>query len=259
MLTEIIKSRSGLNLCSKYAFMPNKLKYCGPSNERTLFDYAASRLVDQGLLELLSRFECLYPYLRGIAKANKIRDPFDRRVVEAYWLGNPLLNNVSMNDLYLNLKDEHHLSKRLPKKYFEEIIYKIPEGAKPHHSFHVMNVLIHTGWKGTKELLPSLEGCMIMVGKVRNIADNFLKIGESEFLQVDIMGLEFIEGKLSFSRRITKKVRFKFFGQSFIDDLKPGDLVSIHWGFVCEKLSLTKAKRLDSWNQYHLNLANLTI
>lgn len=251
MPSEIIKNNLGLNLCSKYAFMPNKLKYCGPSNERTLFDYAAKKIVDQGLLELLAKFECLYPYLKVIAKANKIKDVFDKRVVEAYWLGNSLLNNVSMQGLYLNLKDEHHLAKRLPKKYFEQVTGKISQSAKPHHSFQVLNVFINTGRNDFGKIVETLGNCLILPAKIEKISGNFAL--------VSLKALKFEGKKMIFGDPETSKVRFKFFGQSLVDDLKFGGLVSIHWGFVCDKLTLSQAKRLDSWNQYHLNLANLTI
>jgi len=237
--------------------MPNKLKYCGPSNERTLFDYASKKVVDQGLLDMLSKFECLYPYVKGIAKANKIRNPFDRRVVEAYWLGNSLLDNVSMSDLYMNLKDEHHLAKRLSRKYFNEIVYKIPEGAKPHHSFQVLNVFINTGKKEFKKVFNTLESCLILPATIKSFKKGLFS--NNEFAYVEIIGLEYKNSKITFSRRETIKVRFKFFGQAFVDDLSIGDLVSVHWGFVCDKLTVNQHKRLKAWNQYHLNLANLTM
>lgn len=251
MPAEIIKNDSGLLLCSKYAFMPNKLKYCGPSNERTLFDYTAKKKIDQGLIELLSDFECLYPYLKGIARANKIKDSFNERVVEAYWLGNSLLNNVLINDLFLNLKEEHHLAKRLPKKYFKRIVSKIPVGAKPHHSFQVLNVFIETGKRDFSEVVETMGNCLILPGRVKKI--------KGEFAWVELRGLFCQNHQLFFNQPQIKKARFKFFGQAFIDNLKSGDLVSIHWGFVCDKLTVNQAERLKAWNQYHLNLANLTI
>ena len=54
----------------------------------------ASGSADQGLYELGQKFTGAYPYLRLIADANHIEDAFDDRVVEAYWVGNALLNHV---------------------------------------------------------------------------------------------------------------------------------------------------------------------
>lgn len=251
-MEKIITTGSGLTLCSRYAFMPNKLKYCGPSNERTLFDYAASDRVDKGLIELLEKFETMYPYLKLIAKANQIRDPFNKRVVEAYWLGNSLLDKVSMSDLYYDLKDKHHLLERLPKKYFSEIIYKIPLNVKPHHSFHVLNIFIRTGRDKIKHTLQTMQNCLITSGRIEKIDES------KESVVVTADSLAFRNGKLTFAAE-KRKVRFSFDNQKLIDDIVIGDLVSLHWNFVCDRLSLVQAKRLKDWNQYHLNLANLTI
>jgi hypothetical protein len=247
----ITRSLAGLTLCARYAFMPNKLKYCGPSNERTLFDYAASGRVDQGLIELLEKFETMYPYLKLIAKANHIKDPFDKRVVEAYWLGNSLLNKVEMNNLYLSLLDDHHLKKRLSNQFFKELVFKIPIGAKPHHAFHVLNIFIRTGKDKIKHTLDTMQNCIITVGRVK-------KMGSPDELIVEADSLDFKEGKIIIISQ-ERKVRYNFFGQKLIDDIKIGDFVSLHWDFTCDKLNLNQTKKLRAWNQYHLNLANLTI
>lgn len=247
----ITRNLAGLTLCARYAFMPNKLKYCGPSNERTLFDYAASGRVDEGLIELLEKFETMYPYLKLIAKANQIKDPFDKRVVEAYWLGNSLLNKVEMNNLYLSLLDDHHLKNRLPNKFFNELIFKIPFGAKPHHSFHVLNIFIRTGKDKIKHTLGTMQSCIITAGRVK-------KIDNKDELIVEADSLDFQDNKIVVTSR-ERKVRYNFFGQKLIDDIKIGDFVSLHWDFTCDKLTLNQTKKLRAWNQYHLNLANLTI
>ncbi len=43
------------------------------------------------------------PYLQLIARSNDIADPFDARVVEAYWIGNELLDGVEVRQLYDSL------------------------------------------------------------------------------------------------------------------------------------------------------------
>ena len=71
--------------------MPNRLGYCGGDDNRALYDYVVASAVDGGLTELLGRFSGAMPYLRLIARSIGSRDPFDPRVVEAYWIGNDLL------------------------------------------------------------------------------------------------------------------------------------------------------------------------
>src|SRR4029079_19764899 len=87
---------SGPLLFARYAYGPNELGYCGPDAASELFGEATSGHADERTLrELAGQFEGAYPYLRLIAQANDLADPLDARVVEAYWLGNGLLDRVS--------------------------------------------------------------------------------------------------------------------------------------------------------------------
>src|SRR5207249_2775873 len=74
----------------RYGFMPNKLRYCGGDDNRTLLEYGLAQEVDHDLERILRKFTGALPYLTLIARANGIADPFDDRVVEAYWLRNDL-------------------------------------------------------------------------------------------------------------------------------------------------------------------------
>ncbi len=55
---------SGALLFGRYAFPPNRLGYCGPSDSQALLEYVSERRTDQGLVELERRFEGAYPYLK---------------------------------------------------------------------------------------------------------------------------------------------------------------------------------------------------
>src|SRR3989344_6013550 len=101
---------SGTILWARYSFSPNRLKYCGPDANLDLFECAARQTAERKLREILSEFEAAFPYIRFIASENKIHDPFDWRVTEAYWLGNDLLKKVSVFKFYRHLED--HFAKR---------------------------------------------------------------------------------------------------------------------------------------------------
>src|SRR6266849_9976169 len=94
----------GPQIFARYAFMPNRLTYCGGDDHRALFDYCVAGVTDAGLRDLLRKFTGAMPYLRLIAECNAILDPFDARVVEAYWLGNELLQVVEARALYDSLR-----------------------------------------------------------------------------------------------------------------------------------------------------------
>ena len=156
----------GLLLCARYALPPNSLHYCGPDKITNLFAYTQEQIADRGLQEILTEFETLYPYLSFIAYENNIHNPFDRRVVEAYWLGNTLLHTVSMSGFFRHFSDALHLKKKITKKDFELLVGKLPAGAIPHHTFHVLNIFTRTGHHTIKHTLETMDNCRIGWGKI---------------------------------------------------------------------------------------------
>src|SRR5436190_5150473 len=96
---------SGLLSFIRYAFMPNHLGYCGGNDAEVLFEHATDGRSDNRLAPMLAKFSGALPYLRTIAARNGIADPFDDRVVEAYWLGNDLLGRVEAADLNRSLAE----------------------------------------------------------------------------------------------------------------------------------------------------------
>ena len=131
-------------LFARYAFMPNRLTYCGGDDNKALFDYCLAGVTDPGLVALLKQFSGAMPYLRLIARCNLVADPFDPRVVEAYWLGNELLRKVEMRALYDSLRER--FGKQMARSNLELVLGKAPAGACPHHSFHVIEVCPRNGW-----------------------------------------------------------------------------------------------------------------
>ena len=86
---------AGPILFARYAFGPNRLGYCGPDDSAELFAEATVGGDLRALRHNAEQFEGAWPYLQLIAKANGVADPLDARVVEAYWLGNSMLENVT--------------------------------------------------------------------------------------------------------------------------------------------------------------------
>ena len=88
---------SGPLLFARYAFPPNHYGYCGPSDADGFF---RSGVVgdDHGLRARARNFDGALPHLQLIADAvDLLRPPdiLDPRVVEAYWLGSAVLDQVS--------------------------------------------------------------------------------------------------------------------------------------------------------------------
>src|SRR6266496_4223054 len=131
MIEMPVSPLTGMLRFIRYGFMPNRLHYCGGDENRLLFE----QVVDGGLNQHLKKFTGALPYLQLIARANDITDPFDPRVVDAYWIGNELLDRVEVRQLYDSLLER--FGKQLQGRARDLVLGKAPAGAHPHHSFHV--------------------------------------------------------------------------------------------------------------------------
>ncbi len=242
---------TGVISCTTYAFMPNQLSYCGPDKNRDLFEYGITQTVDQGLKDILSNFQTLWPYLRFIALNNNIEDAFDQRVVEAYWIGNDLLENTNMKKFYRHITDSLNLKKKLDPKSLEYLVGKIPLGAKPHHTFHVTNVFLRTGHRALKHTLETMDKCRISWGQVLEIHQEYLKVKTRKMIMAD--------KKLKLSEPRTVEIIKSIKGSSFVNSVREKDWVSFHWGLACEILNKQQVKNLYRYTQEAIQLANLTI
>jgi hydrogenase maturation factor len=231
----------------RYAFMPNRLRYCGGDDNRTLFEYGVERVVDGGLAPLLRRFTGALPYLQLIARANAIPDPFDARVVEAYWLGNELLERVEVRQLYDALAAR--FGKQLQGRTRELVLGKAPAGARPHHSFHVFDV--HSRVGELENTLETMDHCRVSWAEVVRV--------EGGELVVRRQPLALQAGKLVLASPRLERIVRQVDGRGFADAARPGDWVSVHWGWACEVLDGRQRTNLERYTRYHLALANQTI
>ncbi len=231
----------------RYAFMPNLLRYCGGDDNRTLFEYGINNTSDGGLTPLLRRFTGALPYLQLIARANGIPDPFDARVVEAYWIGNELLDGVEVRQLYDALLER--FGKQLQGRTRDLVLGKAPAGARPHHSFHVLDVHSRVGELGHN--LATLDNCRVSWGNVVGI--------EADGLLVERRPLVLRAGKLALDEPRAERALHQVDGQGFADGTQLGDWVALHWGWVCEVLSDRQRRNLERYTLDHLAIANQTM
>lgn len=245
--SETASSLAGTLRFIRYGFMPNRLRYCGGDDNRALFEYATENAVDGGLTPLLRRFTGALPYLKLIAHSNGIADPFDSRVVEAYWLGNELLEGVDVRQLYEALAER--FGRQLQGRTRDLVLGKAPAGARPHHTFHVLDV--HSRVGELANTLETLENCRVSWGRVERAAGAELVVVRQ--------ALVLREGKLALDQWRSNSVLRQVDGRGFADSAQPGDWVSLHWGWVCEVLTERQVKNLERATLYHLAIANQTI
>ncbi|HEV8461170.1 MAG TPA: DUF6390 family protein [Gaiellaceae bacterium] len=220
---------AGPLLFARYAYPPNALGLCGVDTPRTLLEYGEARTSDAGLAELARTFDGAWPYLRLIADANAIADPLDLRVVEAYWVGNDLLDRVQPADLARHV--EERFRGRVGRAR-EHIVDVIAAGGVPHHCFHVFAVypwlgLLRTGV--VDEPLNVLDQCRTTPAMVLSV--------DEETANVSAQPLVWDGRVLRLGPLSHRTVRWRDGGLSFVDRPEPGDLVSLHWDVICDRIS----------------------
>ncbi|GAC1657510.1 MAG: DUF6390 family protein [Candidatus Dormibacteraceae bacterium] len=248
---ELVTARGAL-LFGRYAFPPNQLGYCGPPDHQALLDHVAAGAPDRGLVELERRFEGAYPYLVLIAQANGIADPFDERVVEAYWVGNNLLNKVEAGGFRDSLHER--FGPRMDSRSFHWLTTKLTAGARPHHNFHVFDVYVRAGLMNDERAtiaLDLMDSCRVSWGTVT--------AGDGDDLLVERQPLTLAGGKLALGETVSTRVTRQQGGQGFVGSPAAGSTVSIHWNWACDVLDAGALRRLQRATARCLDLANQTI
>lgn len=231
----------------RYAYPPNALGYCGPSDSLALFEYATSQVSDGGLAVLARDFEGAWPYLELIAHANG-KDPLAGDVVEAYWIGNRLLDRVDISS-FGHAMEERFRSRA--GRSWDALVDAVVSGIGPHHGFHVFCVypwvgLMRTG--SVSQPLQILDRCRIRWGTVQLV--------QGDRALVASQGLVFERDALALGSERVEEVAWARDGHGFSEDLQPGDLVSMHWDWVCERIPAQAADALRRGTDLALGLAN---
>ncbi|MBM3283907.1 hypothetical protein FJY90_06730 [Candidatus Gottesmanbacteria bacterium] len=241
-------SLQGLALCSRFSYPPNSLSLCGPEKKRDLNYYSLSGKTDKGTSEILSQFSTLYPYLQLIAQNNNIKDPFDTRVVEAYWLGNEFLSQIPMGNFIKHLRDSIQLSKKIKRAELELIFGKVSAGALPHHAFHVLNIYKRTGNIDAPYALETMDACLINWGQVKKVIPGAVII--------ETKPLRSVNHKLGFGPSRQRTVMAQGEKDTLFAKMKEGDWISYHWGYFCQKLSFRQLQNLIHHTNLSLSYAN---
>lgn len=243
---------SGPVLFSRYAYGPNRLGLCGPDDADALFGQTSSGGDDRELRDLARGFGGAYPYLELIARANAIADPLDRRVVEAYWLGSPLLERVTPNLVGESLR--LRFRPKLSGPTWNWLRSTAPAGAKPVHAFHVLDVFPKVGLMRSEQVdnvLRIMDLCRIRWGRVLE--------RDGDQLLVNTVPLAMTDGKLTLGPSRTERITAWRDGEGFVGEVVSDDIVSIHWDWACDVLNPDQVRRVITWTRRQLAIANDTI
>jgi hypothetical protein len=231
----------GARLFGRYAFPPNVLGYCGPS-DTGLTEGLVSVEASAELSRVIQQFEGAWPYLELIGGCTG-RDPLDAEVVEAYWIGNELLDQIDTL-IWGNSVDERFRSRAGGS--WSALNSGIVEG-RPNHAFHVFCVypwvgLLKSGY--ADHALEVIERCRIRWGRVLGVSGTQVTV-ESQPLTWD-------GEMLSLGPLRQESVRQPISEPG----CAVGDAVALHWDYVCEVLNTTQVGYLTSQSQLHLDLVN---
>jgi hypothetical protein len=235
---------------ARYAYPPNELGYCGPDASAQLREQVTAGVADGDLRRLLRGFEGAWPYLELIASANGIGDPLDDRVVSAYWVGNRLLDRVGPLLLGSSLEDRF---RGRAGRVWPELVAPVPDGALPHHSFHVFGIY---PWLGLlregrlDEPLRVLDRCRIRWGQVRTVGDGFAVVRSRP--------LVWDGRRLGLGEEVDEQVRVGADLHGPAGSLRAGSWCSLHWDWVCEELDAPSLARLRRYTLRQLGVVNGT-
>ncbi len=233
----------GVALCARFSIATNRLQYCGPSDAAPDLYRAITTEEGHGeAREHLSRFEALMPYLVAIGAKHGL-DPFDPRVVEAYWVGNDLLDAFTRAD-FLHLLDA--LERRgLPRSIAGELRRRLPAHPIPHHMFHVAYVGVGSVTGHVETTVTNMESCRPAAAEVLEISDDRLTLkGQPLVLQRD---------RLTFG---PARVYVLGFDPRALRTVRVGSRVAVHWGWPALELWPDEDRSLSEYTRRSLDAAN---
>lgn len=243
---------AGPVLFARYAYPPNALGYCGPGRPGELRAQMAfvdaTGGDDRGLRRLASGFEGAWPYLQLIAAANGRPDPLDADVVAAYWVGNRLLAAVTPALLHRSMEDRFR--GRAGSSWWR-LSDVVSSDAVPHHGFHVFGVypwvgLLREG-RLVAEPLRVLDRCRVRWGQVVSVTEHQARVRSRP--------LTYDGHWLGLGADIEETVSHHGSGPG-LGPPAPGDWVSLHWDWVCDRLDARDLRSLQVHTTRMLRVAN---
>jgi hypothetical protein len=237
---------------ARFAYPPNVLGYCGPGDPAALLGHADAGVAGADLTNLARQFAGAWPYLELIAASSARSDPLDADVVEAYWLGNALLNRVDPGIFAAHLADRFETR---AGRGFADIATLALLGAVPHHNFHVLAVYPWVGLlrAGTtaEEPLRVLNACRIRWGRVlavhRTVAEVAVAplVWDGRSLHLGPAGVE-VATHANSQGSLTAAVRV-------------GDNVALHWDWICDILTDRQLRALRTFTAHILRMTNQAV
>lgn len=246
-------SGAGAALFARYAYPPNELGYCGPADAAVLLGRGSPEAEAQ-IADHARQFEGAWAYLQLIAQVAGIDDPLDARVVEAYWIGNDLLDGI----------DPEYSARWLQDRFAAQPLASWTPGL-PHHCFQVFAVYPWSGLlrrgANSEVALNVLEQCRIRWGEVIAI--------EGTRVRARSQPLVLRDGVLELGPPCETSAAWSVDGRSLLASPPPssgagapvavGDQVAMHWDWVCDVLAPAQVAQLEARSADQLARTNAAL
>ncbi|MGI8416358.1 MAG: DUF6390 family protein [Nakamurella sp.] len=247
---------AGEAMFARYAYPPNVLGYCGSGDGHELLEFAdrhqgpdpsPARPVDIG--QRARTFDGAWPYLEHLAAVCGADSAMEARVVEAYWVGNELLESG----------DDEAFASAVRTAFGGERgtdLEALETSPRPvaHHSFHVFAVYPWVGIlrrTGAQQALEVLDRCRIRWGRVDAV--------DGAEVRLQSRPLTWDGSLIGLGAPRSECARLSVDGRSLTTAVQPGDWIALHWDWVCDRLTPTQLAALRRFTARQLAITNRAV
>ena len=235
--------KEALQLAARFALPPNSLGYCGRDSAPERFNSCVMLGECEGVEEELDKFIVLHPYLKTISEVTGL-PKYSKEVVEAYSIGNELLNDFKAEHYDL-LLDNFELQ-GVPDWFVAELRETKPKKFIPHHLFQVLFVGVGKASGSVPYSVETINNCMVRWGEIENISDSKLT---AKFASMKSDGEKIDDHDFSI-QAIEETVDYN---DGFLGGVQQGDTVALHWNQIIKKLTQEEVKKLEFWTEEIIN------
>lgn len=233
----------GVALGARFSLATNRLNFCGPADaEPALYGAIVGGSAPAEARRALARFEALMPYLEAIGARSGL-DPFSHEVVEAYWLGNRLLDDFRRSDFESLLG---RLVKRgLPRSMAKDLAARLPARPLPHHLFHVAFVGVGAVTGHVPTNVANMEACRPAWATVRAIGEGRLTVARPS--------LTWTGSALAIGGEVEETVAYD---PGVLPEVRVGSPVVLHWHWPALVPTPAQIEGLREYSRRSLEAAN---
>ncbi|HEX9007840.1 MAG TPA: DUF6390 family protein [Patescibacteria group bacterium] len=229
--------REGLQNAARFAIQPNMWGFCGEDECQEILRNFVTEKSDNSELVRVTLHEHGFPHLNSFLESIAIKtglDLFNEEVVLSYWLGGPLTEEVGVDNKAV-LAECYR--KQISPEFGNQLEKVLPEKIYLTHLSQVALVAA-ADYQGA-EKTNLINHCMIAFGRVLELdSKNRMAVVEREVLKKTDSGYKVVANK--------QKVKID---ADLTPEIKKGDEVTIHLGYLSSRINQEMADRLKFWTR----------